>query len=172
MVKTVINRLGRLDVLVNAAGLGEPALWRRGLPALTDREWNRVMGRTLRGTYACSRAVARVMKEGAIVNLAWVSSLTGSSQGILEDAAGAGVVGLTKGLAVALAPRIRVNCLAMGSIGGERGPAPRGRAARRGALPVGRRGTPEEVGAMALFLAENSFVTGQTVVLDGGEARV
>jgi NAD(P)-dependent dehydrogenase (short-subunit alcohol dehydrogenase family) len=172
MARAVVRKMGRLDVLVNAAGFCEPAPGARGLEALTDRDWNRVMGGSLRGAYACSRAAARVMKRGTIVNLAWASSLTGASHGILEQAAGAGVVGLTKGLAVALAPRIRVNCLALGSMGAERGPGSRRRAAEGKAPPAGRRGTSRDVGALALFLAENEFVTGQTVVLDGGEARV
>jgi 3-oxoacyl-[acyl-carrier protein] reductase len=115
-----------------------------------------------------------VMKKGKIINVTSIPALTGEREGIVYSIAKAGVLGMTKSLAMILAPRIQVNCMALGSIetGWVEWLPPALRASYAAAIPVGRFGRPEEVGELALFLAENDWVTGQTYVLDGGETRV
>ena len=174
LVDEVVKRFGRLDILVNNAGHSERGAWTDDLDAVTDEMWDRVLETDLRGTFKCSRAAARVMKKGKIINVASIPALTGEREGIVYSIAKAGVVGMTKSLAMLLAPRIQVNCMAFGSIetGWVQWLQPAMRRSYAAAIPVGRFGKPEEVAEVALFLAQNDWVTGQTVVLDGGESRV
>jgi len=174
LVNEVVKRFGRLDILVNNAGHSERGAWTDDLEAVTDDMWDRVMETDLRGTFRCSRAAARVMEKGKIINVASIPALTGEREGIVYSIAKAGVVGMTKSLAMMLAPRIQVNCMAFGSIetGWVQWLKPAMRRSYEAAIPVGRFGKPAEVADVALFLAQNDWVTGQTVVLDGGEARV
>jgi 3-oxoacyl-[acyl-carrier protein] reductase len=174
LVAEVVERFGRLDILVNNAGHSEREIWTDDLEAVTPERWDRVMDTDLRGTFWCSRAAARVMGKGKIINVTSIPALTGEREGIVYSIAKAGVLGMTKSLAMLLAPRIQVNCMALGSI--ETGWVPWISPAMKrsyvGAIPVGRFGKPEEVAELALFLAGNDGVTGQTYILDGGESRV
>ncbi len=174
LVAAVVKRFGRLDVLVNNAGASVPEAWTDDLDAVTGALWDRVVGTDLRGAFECARAAARVMDRGKIINVASIPALAGEREGILYSIAKAGVLGMTKSLAVLLAPRIQVNAMALGSIetGWVDWLSPREREEYRRAVPLGRFGRPEEVAELALFLAGNDYVTGQTCVLDGGEARV
>jgi 3-oxoacyl-[acyl-carrier protein] reductase len=174
LVGAVVKKLGRLDILVNNAGASDRAAWTDDLDAVTDEMWDRVMETDLRGTFRCSRAAARVMKTGKIINVASIPALTGEREGIVYSIAKAGVLGMTKSLAMLLAPRIQVNAMALGSIetGWLEWLPPALRKSYTAAIPVGRFGRPEEVAELALFLAGNDWVTGQTYVLDGGESRV
>ena len=174
LIAGVMKKFGRLDILVNNAGTSDQAAWTDDLEAITDERWDRVMDTDLRGTFRCCRAAARVMKKGKIINVTSIPALTGEREGLLYSIAKAGVLGMTKSLAMLLAPRIQVNCMALGSIGTgwmEWLP-PALRTSYAAAIPVGRFGKPEEVAELALFLAGNDWVTGQTYVLDGGESRV
>jgi 3-oxoacyl-[acyl-carrier protein] reductase len=174
LIDAVMKKLGRLDILVNNAGHSEKAAWTDDLDAVTDDMWDRVLDTDLRGTFLCARAAARVMKKGKIINVTSIPALTGEREGIVYSVAKAGVLGMTKSLAMVLAPRIQVNCMAFGSIetGWVQWLPPAMRNSYESAIPVARFGKPEEVGQLALFLATNDWVTGQTVVLDGGESRV
>jgi 3-oxoacyl-[acyl-carrier protein] reductase len=174
LIAGVVRKLGRLDVLVNNAGASDRAAWTDDLDAVTDEMWDRILDTDLRGTFRCCRAAARVMKKGKIINVTSIPALTGEREGIIYSIAKAGVLGMTKSLAMLLAPRIQVNCMALGSIetGWVEWLPPALRKSYASAIPVGRFGRPEEVGALALFLAGNDWVTGQTYVLDGGESRV
>jgi 3-oxoacyl-[acyl-carrier protein] reductase len=174
LVDQVVRRLGHLDILVNNAGHSERAIWTDDLDAITDDRWDRVMETDLRGTFRCCRAAARVMKRGKIINVTSIPALTGEREGVVYSIAKAGVLGMTKSLAMLLAPRVQVNCMALGSIETGWVPwlSPSMKRSYRAAIPVGRFGAPEEVAELALFLAGNDWVTGQTYVLDGGESRV
>ncbi len=174
LVTEVVRRFGRLDVLVNNAGHSERAIWTDDLQAITRDMWDRVMGTDLRGSFECSRAAAKVMKKGKIINVTSIPALTGEREGIVYSIAKAGVLGMTKSLAMLLAPRIQVNCMALGSIETGWVPwlSPAMKRSYQGAIPVGRFGQPKEVAELALFLAGNDWVTGQTYVIDGGESRV
>ncbi len=174
IVRETVRRFGRLDVLVNNAGVSDPRAWTDDLDAITDGLWDRVLGTDLRGAFRCARAAARVMRRGKIINVASIPALVGEREGLVYSVAKAGVIGLTKSLAVLLAPRIQVNCMALGSVrtGWAEWLSPARRREYEAAIPLGRFGRPEDAAELALFLAGNDYVTGQTVVLDGGEARV
>jgi 3-oxoacyl-[acyl-carrier protein] reductase len=174
LVAAVAKKFGRLDILVNNAGHSDPGAWTDDLDAISDEMWDAVLDTDLRGTFRCSRAAARVMRKGKIINVTSIPALTGEREGLVYSIAKAGVLGMTKSLAMMLAPRIQVNCMAFGSIetGWVKWLTPAQRRSYAAAIPVGRFGKPEEVGELALFLAGNDWVTGQTYVLDGGESRV
>jgi 3-oxoacyl-[acyl-carrier protein] reductase len=174
LIAGVVKRLGRLDVLINNAGASDRTAWTDDLDDVTDEMWDRILETDLRGTFRCCRAAARVMKKGKIINVTSIPALTGEREGIVYSIAKAGVLGMTKSLAMLLAPRVQVNCMALGSIetGWVEWLPPALRKSYASAIPVGRFGRPEEVGELALFLAGNDWVTGQTYVLDGGETRV
>jgi 3-oxoacyl-[acyl-carrier protein] reductase len=110
---TVGQAYGRLDLLINAASLGRA----RPLGELTAADWDEVVGVSLKGAFLCSRGALDLMRGrpgAAIVNVCSESGLTGRGGSAAYVAAGAGVVGLTKALARELAPRMRVNCVAVG----------------------------------------------------------
>jgi 3-oxoacyl-[acyl-carrier protein] reductase len=173
IVAAAAKKLGGLDVLVNCAGVSDPKAWTGDLDAVTPELWDRILKTDLWGTFSASRAAARRMTSGgAIVTVGSIPALVGDADGLVYSVAKAGVIGLTKSLAVSLAPRkIRVNCVAFGSI--ETGWAdwlsPKEKKSYASAIPVGRFGRPEEAAEAVLFLAKNTYTTGQTLVLDGGE---
>jgi NAD(P)-dependent dehydrogenase (short-subunit alcohol dehydrogenase family) len=174
LIAAVVRKFGRLDILVNNAGTSDREAWTDDLDAISDAMWDRVMETDLRGTFRCCRAAARVMKKGKILNITSIPALTGEREGLVYSIAKAGVLGMTKSLAMLLAPRIQVNCMALGSIvtGWVAWLPPALQESYAAAIPVGRFGKPAEVADLALFLASNDWVTGQTYVLDGGESRV
>jgi 3-oxoacyl-[acyl-carrier protein] reductase len=167
------SRYGRAHVLVNTAGAGAQKQFLE-----TPLEMLRTMlDVNVVGTFLCAQAAARDMAElggGAIVNFSSHSGRLGSSGRAAYAASKGGVIAMTRVMAVDLAPHgIRVNAVAPGPID-----VPRSRKQhndeRRGAwhqaVPLGRYGTPEEAAAVALFLASDdaSYMTGQTVSVDGG----
>jgi 3-oxoacyl-[acyl-carrier protein] reductase len=174
IVKTVLAAHGRLDVLVNTAGVSDRAAWTDDLEAVTDELWDRVMTTDLQGSFKLARAAARAMTRGKIITVSSIPALTGEREGIVYSIAKAGVLGMTKSLAMLLAPRIQVNAMAFGSIatGWVEWLPPSLRDSYAKAIPVRRFGRPEEAAELALFLAGNDWVTGQTYVLDGGESRI
>jgi 3-oxoacyl-[acyl-carrier protein] reductase len=165
---------GPLDILVNNAGIASAAaVWE-----LTPEEWDRVLNVNLRVVFFASQAAARAMRAadsgGAIVNVASIAGQNGGMAGSAAYAAAkAGVIGLTRSLARQLAAdRIRVNCLAPADIETDMTAGwPHALRERLVAMtPLGRFGGAEEVAGAAVFLAsdEASFVTGQTLAVNGG----
>jgi len=175
-VDSVIAQLGRVDVLVNAAGVSSFGT----ADTIDEAEWSRVLDINLRGTWLVARAVLPGMvkrRGGSIVNLASVEGIEGGQAQTAYNAAKGGVVLLTRSMAVDYGPmNVRVNCLCPGMIETPM-TAPLQEA---GLKPVhdwfeqqhllGRTGRPEEVAAAALFLASDdaSFVTGHALAVDGG----
>jgi NAD(P)-dependent dehydrogenase (short-subunit alcohol dehydrogenase family) len=171
------RRFGRLDVLVNNAGF----CLRKPLLDLSLAEWQRVLDVCLTGAFLCSRQALPLLRRsrGAIVNIASTRALMSEPDTESYAAAKGGLVALTHALAVSLGPEIRVNCISPGWIDvtgwqqrSRRQPAviaPEEHAQH----PVGRVGRPEDVAALALFLAgqRSGFMTGQNLVLDGGMTR-
>lgn len=173
MFDEISRKFGGLDVLVNVAGLSDGKIWNADVRGITLDMWKRVFAVDAFGTFLCSQGSLRLMDRGSIVNVASTPALSGDSEGLVYASAKGAVVSMTKMLAKSLAPKIRVNCMAFGSIETEwvNWIGEKRLREYRSAIPLGRLGKPSEAARLALFLAseESSFITGQVVVLDGGE---
>jgi NAD(P)-dependent dehydrogenase (short-subunit alcohol dehydrogenase family) len=175
MVAAVVEAWGRVDVLVNNAGVAQTAAFLE----IEDAEWDRIMETNLRGTFLCSQVATRQMvaqgKGGAIVNIASTNGLRGQPMLAAYGASKAGVINLSLTAALELgAHAIRVNALCPGTIWTEL-------SARAGwsdelwaeiisHTALGRFGYPQDIAAAAAYLASDdaSFVTGAVLVVDGG----
>ena len=175
MISDIKQEFGGIDILVNNAGVTQFIDF-SDLEGLTEDIWDKLLAVNLKGSFFCSRAVAPLMKEqgaGKIINLASVAGLSGQGSCIAYCAAKAGVISLTKSLGRALGPNILVNAIAPALTetrwldGVERAQVMRENFKKASALK--RMGTPQDVAEVALSLAaEWNFVTGQTIVVDGG----
>ena len=175
-IARAVDVYGRLDVMVNNAGLAEVA----PLEAIALESWNRVLAVTLTSAFLGMKYCLPVMRRqggGAIVNTASISGTAGDYGLSSYNAAKAGVINLTRSAAIENARHgIRINCVCPGTIdtraplllGGER--ADEVRRAQAAVTPLGRMGRSEEIAATILFLGsdEASFVTGAALVADGG----
>jgi 3-oxoacyl-[acyl-carrier protein] reductase len=171
MVDKALADFRRIDILVNNAGITIRAfLW-----DLTEEIWDRVVDVDLKGTFLCSKAVSEAMVReggGKIVNIASIRAIEGSDSSMHYAAAKAGVIALTKSLARELAPLVRVNAVAPGYIETalHAEMSPEARQAVIETTPLKRFGKPEDVAQAVLFFAsdDSDFITGQTLVVDGG----
>ena len=171
-VRSTLERSDRLDVLVNNAG----GMFASPASELSTGGWSAIMRLNLDATFQFAQAAAPAMLEsgrGAIVNVASVAGLSASPGAAHYGAAKAGVINLTRSLALEWAPEIRVNCVAPDLIrtpGTEEMMSDADRERIEGLIPLGRLGEPEDVANAVLFLAStmSSFITGQTIVIDGG----
>jgi NAD(P)-dependent dehydrogenase (short-subunit alcohol dehydrogenase family) len=174
MVAKVAGELGAPNILVNNAGVFP----RVEFLAMTESDWDHVLDVNLKGSFLCAQAAARRMVEagrgGAIVNLASVA-MRGAPLGVHYSASKAGVMGLTRAMALALAPhRIRVNAIAPGLTDTAQ---PRYGNTEAELVDMGRQiplegrmATPDEIARVAVFLAaeESGWITGQTIHVNGG----
>ena len=170
LIKTVLERSGRLDVLVNNAGITRDGLLMR----MKTSEWQAVIDLNLTGVFLCSRAVARPMlkqKSGRIINITSVVGLMGNAGQANYAAAKAGVVGLTRSTAKELASRgITVNAVAPGFIATDMTKDLDADAILLD-IPLGTFGTQEQVAGAVRFLATDpasAYITGQVLQVDGG----
>jgi 3-oxoacyl-[acyl-carrier protein] reductase len=172
------RQVGSVDILVNNAGIFP----RAGVLELDEATWDAVHSVNLKGTFFCAQQAARRMvprRSGRIINIASVSALQPDANGAHYCATKAGVVALTKSLALALAPHgILVNAIAPGLTDTAQ---PRYgmteeeiATAVREDIPLGRIAQPEDIARAALFLVSDlsGFVTGQTLFVDGGSLMV
>lgn len=172
MVKETIERFGKIDVLINNAGIANQRLF----TDISEIEWNEMIDVHLNGTFNCTQAVLPHMihnKSGSIINISSMWGQVGASCEVAYSAAKAGIIGLTKALAKEVGPsNIRVNCIAPGLIdtGMNQELTLDDVAAIVEDTPLGRIGTTNEVATTALFLAsdDSSFVTGQVLGVNGG----
>ena len=163
------ERFGRIDVLAHYAGITKDALAHK----MTPEQWNDVIRVNLTGTFVVAQAVLREMEDGGSIVLTSSRSYLGNVGQSNYAASKGGVVSLTRTLALELGKRrIRVNALAPGFIETPMTDAVPDRVREKAvaSIPLGRVGQPEEIAAVALFLAsdEASYVTGQTLLIDGG----
>lgn len=171
-VKAVMEKYGRIDVLVNNAGITRDGLMMR----MTDENFSRVIDTNLKGTFYMMRFVSRYMlkaKKGRIINMASVVGLMGNAGQVNYAASKAGVIGATKSAAKELASRgITVNAIAPGFIDTEMTGALSEKVQEQilTQIPLGTFGKPEDIANCAAFLAsdEAAYITGQVIQVDGG----
>ncbi|MET3844078.1 SDR family oxidoreductase [Bradyrhizobium sp. OAE829] len=172
-VRSVIGHFGRIDILINNAG------WNIGIPfgdlaALTPEIWDRVLETNLRGPFLLARgfgAELRRHKSGRIVNIATLAGIAPGGSSIAYAASKAALIHLTHCLAVALSPDVTVNCVAPGLVEGtrmaERVPDAVKQSARAQSV-LGRTGSADDIAQMVVAYCRTDSVTGQTIVVDGG----
>ncbi len=174
VVRKTLDEYGHIDILVNNAG----GMFRSEVAEISERGWDAIIRANLKATFLCSKAVSAVMidkkTKGCIINIASVNALGGSPGSAAYGAAKAGIISLTQSLAIEVAPHsIRVNAIAPGIIdtpGTVQWMSPEREKEIVKAVPLSRRGTPEDVAGAAIYLASDyaDYVTGQTIVVDGG----
>jgi len=161
-----VRHFGRLDILVNNAAVFAPGR----LESSTEAEWDAVLDANLKSQFFCAQAAAPLLKRsgcGVIVNLASLGGLQPWPGHIPYCVSKAGVIMLTRCLAKALAPEVRVNAVAPGTITMP-GDPPEWDAEYVQRAPLRRTGAPEDVASAVSFLIHAEFITGQILVLDGG----
>ncbi len=171
-VGAIVSRHGRIDQLVNNAGVTRDDL----LVRMKDEEWQQVLATNLTGVFLCSQAVLKPMlkqRYGRIVSVSSVVGLSGNAGQANYAASKAGILGFTKSVAREVASRgITVNAVAPGFIETEMTAAmtEKAREAVAAAIPIGRIGRPEDVAAAVLFLLSDAaaYITGQVLSVDGG----
>jgi 3-oxoacyl-[acyl-carrier protein] reductase len=175
-VNKILDKFGKVDILVNNAGITKDGLLLR----MGDAEWDAVINVNLKGTFNCTRAVSRVMVKqhsGKIINIASIIGIIGNAGQSNYSASKAGIIALTKTTARELASRnINVNAIAPGFIQTDMTAKLPEELKQKmlEAIPLGKFGSPVDVAKVCVFLAseEASYITGQTIVVDGGMVMV
>ena len=172
LVDTAINKFGRIDALINNAGISQQKLF----TDISEEDWDTMINTNLKSAFLCTQAVLPAMiseKSGKIVNISSMWGVCGASCEVHYSASKAGMIGLTKALAKEVAPSgINVNCIAPGLIETSMNDcySVEDLAAFVEDIPLGRMGNPSEVAELAYFLcSENAdYLTGQVISQDGG----
>jgi 3-oxoacyl-[acyl-carrier protein] reductase len=172
LLDELLEAEGRVDVLINNAGLTRDTLAMR----MSEEAWDEVLAANLKGVFNMVRHALKPMtrqRSGVILNLSSVVGISGNPGQLNYTAAKAGVIGLTKTLALELGSRqVRVNAVAPGFIETDMTAElpPAAREALQARIPLGRTGRAEEVAALCWFLASDgaAYITGQTIQIDGG----
>jgi 3-oxoacyl-[acyl-carrier protein] reductase len=176
LAKDAEAALGSLDILVNNAGLTRDGLVLR----MKDEDWQRVLDVNLSAAFRLSRAVVRGMMKrrfGRIINITSIVGVTGNPGQVNYAASKAGLIGMAKALAQEVGSRgITVNCIAPGFITSAMTEAltDEQKSKLLAGIPIGRMGEPAEIAAAAVYLSSNeaSYVTGQTMHVNGGMAMI
>lgn len=172
LVQETVNTFGRIDILINNAGITRDNLLLR----MKEEEWDAVIDTNLKGVYNCTKAVLKPLlkqRSGKIVNITSVIGLMGNAGQANYAAAKAGIIGFTKAVAKEVASRgINVNAVAPGFISTEMTEqiSEGVRESMLTAIPLNRLGNPEDVAEVVKFLVSPAadYVTGQTLAVDGG----
>lgn len=166
LVEQVIARFGGLDVLVNSAAV----MLRTPFGEIDARRWNEIFALNLRAPFFLSQAAAPALRlrRGVIVNIADLAAFETWPGYIPHGLTKSGIVHMTKALARVLAPEVRVNAIAPGTVLLPEGWTGDDEARLNATTPLGRQGSPEDVVDAMLFLIGATYVTGETVIVDGG----
>ena len=170
LVEFTINKFGKIDVLINNAGITQTKLF----TDITQQDWNNMINTNLNSVFYMSQEVIPYMiheKEGLIINISSIWGMTGASCEVHYSAAKAGLDGMTKSLAKELGlSNIRVNSIAPGAIETDMNAflTEDEKIELNKEIPLGRIGKPEEIASCAKFLIENEYVTGQVISINGG----
>lgn len=176
LVKFAIGKYGKLDILVNNAGITRDKL----IMLMSEEDWDRVQQTNLKSTFNCSKAAVKHMMKnryGRIINITSVAGQMGNAGQTNYSASKAGQIGFTKALAREVASRnITVNGIAAGYIETDiwNQVSEEMREAVMGLIPLGRKGTPEEIAYAVAFLVSDQagYITGQILGIDGGMAMM
>lgn len=166
VIEQTVKVFGSLDVLVNSAAV----MLRTPVGEVLVEDWDAMFALNLRAPFFLCQAAARVMRErgGAIVNIADLAAFEAWRNYIPHAITKAGVVQMTRGLAHALAPKIRVNAIAPGPVLLPEGWTQEQADKLVSTTPLGRLGSPEDVAQAVLYLLSADYVTGETIIVDGG----
>ena len=172
LIKQILEKYGKIDILINNAGVTNDSLLMR----MSDEQWNQVIDVNLKGAFNCSKAVLRPMlkqRSGRIINITSIVGLTGNAGQSNYAASKAGLIGLTKSLAKEVGSRgITVNCIAPGWIKTNMTDELSEEVTNDflSKIPLARIGLPNDIASAAIFLASDNagYITGQTLTVDGG----
>ena len=172
LVKRVLDETGRIDVLVNNAGITRDGL----IVRMKEADWDDVLNINLKGTFNCIKAASKIMlkqRYGRIINVSSVVGVSGNPGQANYVASKAGIIGLSKAVAKELASRnITVNVVAPGFIETDMTASlpDKARAAMVAQIPLGRAGTARDIAATVVFLASDqaAYITGQVIHVSGG----
>ncbi|AFQ43740.1 SDR family NAD(P)-dependent oxidoreductase [Desulfosporosinus meridiei] len=171
MVDKVVTEFGTLDILVNNAGMTH-FVEHSDLEGMKDEYWDDIFGVNVKGMFFCCRAAAAELKKskGCVINITSIAGLTGLGSSIAYSASKAAATSVTKSLARVLAPEVRVNAVAPGIVQTRWVEGKDEHITRLAAgTPLGRVAEPEDIAEVVYALiAQAGFVTGQTIVVDGG----
>ncbi|UKS31318.1 SDR family NAD(P)-dependent oxidoreductase [Paenibacillus sp. HWE-109] len=169
MVAYVVKHFGSIDLLVNNASITRHIPF-DDLEAATEEVWDDLFAVNVKGMYFCARAVAPHIKQGAIVNLGSIAGQTGLGSSLPYAVSKAAVHGLTKSLARALAPNIRVNCIVPGAVSTRWWTGREAQMQRLAPnLLLQRISTPEDIATMICAALEQEAMTGQLITVDSGQ---
>ncbi|MDD3049899.1 MAG: 3-oxoacyl-[acyl-carrier-protein] reductase [Candidatus Cloacimonetes bacterium] len=172
VMKEIVKEFGRIDILINNAGITRDAL----IMKMKESDWDMVMNVNLKGAFICTSKVARIMmkqRDGVIINMASVIGIMGNIGQANYAASKAGMIALTKSAAKELAARnVRVNAIAPGFIETEMTATLPEEVVKEyfRAIPLNRMGKPDDIANLCIFLStpEAGYITGQTIKIDGG----
>lgn len=171
-INKILDKFGRIDILINNAGITKDAL----ILSMEEQDWDRVIEVNLKGAFNCIKAASRAMlkaKSGKIINIASIIGLIGNAGQANYAASKAGIIGLTKSVAKEFASRgITCNAIAPGFIQTDmtKNLPEDVKQKMLFMIPLGRFGAPSDVSEAALFLAGEgaNYITGQVIIVDGG----
>lgn len=170
MVEFTLSKYGKIDILINNAGISQIKLF----TDIADEDWQNMINTNLSSVFYMTREVLPNMisnKSGCIINISSVWGIHGGSCEVHYSAAKAGIIGMTKALAKELGPsNIRVNAIAPGIIDTEMNSELSEDDMKKieEEIPLGRIGQPEDIAKCVKAIAENEYITGQTISIDGG----